>query len=328
MPQEVPHPADKHDPSMDMTAMMKVLMDSKVEGNKSVWAATLDTFAMADGKTHKGDIKVSKIDQGLELVRAYVDELERKKMASICWDLVPLSQFHATKDQLYLSFLKWAEKYDKDGNTHINVSKAIRRLDAYFQWMNENRKDLQEPLTADSIENAAQCWNIQITYDDKGHFLWWIDIGSLDRKGIQTMEHKHHLRYVVWFAHLVMFDAKAQEHGAMIIENLGHVGFWQLATLVPHDLSAKMDRLTIGILPVKMKAIYVFGAATWMHLLMAMMKPFMGKKMRERMILLPNKTDMQAYCDDLVSRKNIPKGFCDIQGKAPRDAVLRSFLSK
>lgn len=298
--QQQPETATNNGGGIDMGAMKKMLMDTKVDGKKSVWATTLETFGMADGSTQKTDIVVDSVEQGLELLQAYVTEQEASNSKPLCWDLVPLEPFRATRDDFLLAFLKWAEKEDEQKMAQVvNVSKARRRLDAYFQWMSDNRKDLEEPLTVDSVSEAAKLWDIQVTYDEKDRFLWWIDLGSLDTEGVKKLGSQQHLRYVVFFAHLVMLDKKARENGAVIIEDLGGMGFWKMATLVPTDLSAKMDRLTIGILPVKMKAIYVFGAATWMSLLMAMMKPFMGKKMRERMILVPKATDMQTFCDDL-----------------------------
>ena len=206
----------------------------------------------------------------------------------------------------------------------INVSKARRRLDAYFAWMDENRKDFEEPLTHQSILKASKIWDIQITYDEQNNFVWWIDLGKLNKEQIKKLSPSEHLRYVVWFSHLVMLDKNAQDNGAMIFEDLGMIGFWKMATLVPTELGAKMDRLTIGILPVKMKKIYVFGAARWMSLLMLIMKPFMGKKMRERMVILPKKTNLQTFCDDLVTRKNIPEGFSSLEGGHARDVFFES----
>lgn len=119
-------------------------------------------------------------------------------------------------------FLKWAEKERTDGITNnqvkrINVSKAARRMDAYFQRVNDNRADLKEPLTVDSITAAAKAWDIQITYDEQGHFLWWICPGSLDRDAIQQMDNTDHLRYLVWFSHLVMFDEKARAMALLLL---------------------------------------------------------------------------------------------------------------
>ena len=340
-------------------AMMKsMLLDTKVDGGKkSIWTMTIETFSMADGKHKKHDVIVKTLEDGLELLNEYVREREKvyaenketkeeknskKKKKEKLMDLVPLSEFNATQDQFLTSFLKWAEQEEgndgdknkskknkeetKTTSTVINVSKAKRRLDAYFEWMDDNQDDFEEPLTIESISETAKLWDIQITYDDKGHFLWWIDLAKLDKDEIKKIAPRDHLRYVVWFSHLVMLDPKAQDNGAKIIENMGYLGFWKLATLVPHELGAKMDRLTIGILPVKMKQIYVFGAAKWMTILMTLLKPFMGKKMRDRMVILPNSTDIQTVCDELVSsRKNIPMDFCGIQGEAKRDAVFNKF---
>ena len=256
----------------DFASMKKILMDTKVDGKKSVWAATLETFGMADGKTKKHDVIVDDLEKGIKLLNEYVTETQKNDPAKLYWALVPLSQFGATKEDFLASFLKWAEKdiccqeADKPKKVQINVSKALRRLDCYFEWMNDNYADLKEPLTVDSISAAAKVWDIQVTYDEKGQFVWWIDLGSMDRKAVKAIDTKDHLRYVVWFSHLVMFDAKARNNGAIIVEDMGHLGFWSMCTLLPHDLSVKMDRLTIGILPVKMKAIYVFGAAAWMSM--------------------------------------------------------------
>jgi hypothetical protein len=302
-----------------------------------------------------------------------------------------LEEFNATRDDLLLAFLKWAEKEiptedvtktstkgkssassssssflksfgrknskaGNDGGTvgsneedssapteytetaptmtvKCNVSKATRRMDAYFKWMKDNRHEIYGPdglnrLTFGSIKDAAKIWDIQITYDDDQKFVWWIDLAKLkDGESIKSLDPNHHLRYVVWFAHLVMFDDKARSNGAVIVEDLAHIGFWKLATLLPHELSVKMDRLTIGILPVKMKAIHVFGAAGWMHLLMNLMKPFMGQKMRQRMIMVPKSVDVQTYCERLVGgRHNIPQNVFGLEGDAPRDTVIEKFM--
>ena len=325
----------------EIIQMKKMLLDTKVDGGKkSIWSMTIETFSMADGKHKKEDIIVTTIDDGLELLNDYVKQRDAEKKNKKSMDLVPLSEFNATQDQFLASFLKWAEKEaeeeDGDNNgskkkTKINVSKACRRLDSYFEWMEDNKENFEEPLTIDSISKTAKLWDIQITYDTENDnkFVWWIDLGKLDKEEIKKVSSKDHLRYVVWFSHLVMLDSNAQRNGAMIIEDMGHLSFWKLATLVPSDLSAKMDRLTIGILPVKMKKIYVFGAARWMTLLMTLLKPFMGKKMRNRMQLIPNATDMQLFCDNLLqSRKNIPINFCNIIGEAKRDGIFDKFLSK
>lgn len=322
------------DHQSELAAMKKMMLDTKVDGNKSVWAMTLETFGMADGKHIRDDVLVDSLADGLELLNDYVVERQKtmdtpSSSSSPLMDLVPLESFNATQDQFLTAFLKWSEQKGHDKSSElvkINVSKARRRLDAYFAWMQDNRKDFEEPLTLESILPASKIWDIQITYDEQNSFVWWIDLGSLDKAEIKKLSPSEHLRYVVWFSHLVMLDKNAQDNGAMIIEDLGMIGFWKMATLVPTELGAKMDRLTIGILPVKMKKIYIFGAARWMHLLMGFLKPFLGKKMRERMVILPKKTNIQTFCDGLVTRKNIPKGFSGLEGETPRDMFIEKFM--
>ena len=406
--------------SDELSSMRKMLsMQVDVDGGgkkKSIWTATLETFGMADGHHHKDDIVIDlssstdEANKALELIREYAES--KVSQGKYDWNLVPFEGFpKSTRDDLLLSFLSWATK--EDGKCNIN--KAARRLDAYFEWMKDNREEIygsfgpnstaaptsdknkkedgddknnpnqqhsRRLLTFQSIEAAAKIWDIQITYDDQQKFVWWIDLGKLmtvdndddddDKKddkdnnddhgsgntngsntskstkkkkkktttkekkkkasgnAIKSLDPNEHLRYVVWFAHLVMFDEHARKNGAIIVEDLAHIGFWALATLLPHDLSAKMDRLTIGILPVKMKGIYVFGAAGWMNLLMTLMKPFMSKKMRDRMQLVSScktRQDMQTYCENLVGGKaNIPSGFCGLEGGARRDSVIEQFI--
>lgn len=299
-----------------------VLLNTKVEGNKSVWAMTLDTFGMADGKNKKNDVFVESIQEGLEILNSYVTA--RQKEREDIMDLVPLQQFNATQDQFLTAFLRWAEKEDtKDSSkTQINVSKVHRRLDAYFEWMTDNAENFVEPLTAESIAHTAKVWDMQVTYDKEGRFLWWIDVGGLNKEEIKKLENRDHLRYIVWFSHLCMFDPKAQENGIILIQDMGQIGFMKCFTLVPAELGTKMDRLTIGILPIRMTSIIVFGAARWMTFLMGLMKPFMSKKMRERVVVVPRKTDNQQFCDNMFTRESIPKGFGGLEGEAAKDAFL------
>ena len=99
---------------------------------------------------------------------------------------------------------------------------------------------------------------------------------------------------------------------------------------MPFILIAKMDRLTIGVLPIKMKGIYIFGAARWLHLMMNLMKPFLSKKMRERMIIVTEKMapDTQLYCDEEFGRAYVPDGFLGVQGDLPHNDGIEKFKKR
>jgi hypothetical protein len=343
-------------------ATSSVSTESRDSIDKNVFQKALDetkrTFSMAEGEYKTGDVMVQDLEEGLKILNAHVQDMDRKLQAKndakienkaaplfLSWmDLVPLNAFHATQDEFFVAFLKWSIKEEPpdqdekkksskksvDGESSmkkINVTKATRRLNSYFEWMSENMAESlkERPLTWESIEPVAKVWDVQVTVDDEGRFIWWIDLGGMNVDAIKAMDPIEHVRYVVWFSHLVLLNTNAQDNGAIIVENCGRIGFFKMMTLLPMELSAKLDRLTIGILPVKMKAIHIFGAAMWMQVVLGLMRPFMSKKMRERMVIInERKTDMQAYCDELVTRKHIPKGYCGLQGGIERDAFYQT----
>ena len=318
----------------------------------------MDTFGMAHGKEGKNDLWLERVEQGVPMLREYLVEKDKQLLIdqqksqkkgtkdpppilfSSWMDLVPLDEFHATQSQFLKAFLKWSIK-DKedtvDDNTDgpkltVNASKARRRLDSYLDWMKDNMaQDLSErPLTLDSVMDVAKIWDLQTTVSKDSQLIWWMDVGKMDREKIKATDAHEHLRYLVWYCHLIMFDTNAQDHGVIMMEDLNKMSLWNAMTLIPMDVSAKMDRLTIGVLPVKMKGIYMFGAARWLSLMMTMMKPFLSKKMRDRMIIITETMapDRQKYCDELFGRENIPEGYMDLHGDTPHDAMFAKLEKK
>jgi len=343
----------------NLADMKKVFMDTRISldgkdgKRKSLWTVSMETWGMAHGKDGDGDLWLETVEQGVPMLRDYLKEKDRKlfeerkkdkkddaEVYFESWmDLVPLEEFHATQNQFLKAFLRWAIKDkedvdDKDENKHliVNASKARRRLDSYFDWMKDNMaKDLSErPLTLESVSEVAKIWDLQTTHDEEGRLVWWFDLSRMDFEKTKAADAMEQLRYVVWYSHLILFDKKAQENGIILMEDFNKIGFWKCMTFMPMELSAKMDRLTIGVLPCKMKAIYMFGAARWVNLMMTLMKPFLSKKMRGRLIVVTETMapDRQKYVDDLINRENIPDGCMGLQGGTPIDAMYEKFKKK
>lgn len=367
--EELSTPPGGEEPEASLSDVKK-LMDMQVtdsNGKKSsYWSTAMETFGMAGGKDVGGDLWLESVEQGVPMLKQYIKQKDlklaeqnaqasssssssnkgkdnkknNKKLPFSSWmDLVPLDEFHTTQSNFLKAFLKWSIKDREDviegsdeAKLIVNASKARRRLDCYFDWMKDNMAEdiLKNPLTMESVMAAAKIWDLQSTHTEDGRLAWWFNMGKMDKEAIKSMPVQEHMRYGVWFCHLVMFDTKAQDNGVVLLEDLDKMGFWSMATLMPMDLSAKMDRLTIGVLPVKMKGIYMFGAARWLNLMLGLMKPFLGKKMRERMIVVTETMapDRQQFCDDLVGRANIPEGFMDLQGEIPPDAMLEKLKKK
>mmetsp|Transcript_17672 Transcript_17672/g.38610 ORF Transcript_17672/g.38610 Transcript_17672/m.38610 type:complete len:383 (+) Transcript_17672:123-1271(+) len=347
-------PGDEEEPEANL-ADMKRAMETKITCEKtgkkrSLWSVSMETYGMARGTDSANDLWLETVDQGLPMLKNYLKEKDTKlaeeqeqakmKLPFDSWmDLVPLDEFHTNQTNFLKAFLKWAikDKEDivegsEDANLVVNASKARRRLDMYLDWMKDNMAaDLAEhPLTYESVKETSKVWGMDGSVATDGHFIWWLDISKLDKKKIKTISAQDNLRYMVWYIHLVMFDKKAQDNGVLILQDLNKIGFWSSMTLVPMDLGAKMDRLTIGTVPVKMKGVFLFGGARWLSIMMGMMKPFMSKKMRDRVITVTGSLapDKQKYLDDLVGRDSIPDGFLGLQGGLPPNAMMTRLKKK
>lgn len=332
-------------------SQMKSAFQTEINDNgkkRSMWAVSMETWGMMGGKEGEGDLMLETVEEGVPILKKYIKEKDLKlaeeqatakeKLPFNSWmDLVPLEEFHVSQTTFLKSFLKWSMKDQEDivegsegANLVVNASKARRRLDSYFDWMKENMAEsiAKAPLTLDSVIHVQKLWELQSSYDKEGRYCWWFDIGKMDQKGIKECDPMDQLRYIVWYSHLVMFDLNAQDKGVILMEDLDKIGFWNTMTLIPMELSAKMDRLTIGVLPVKMKGIYMLGCARWIHLMMALMKPFLSKKMRSRLIVINETDDRQEFMDGIFERDNVPDGFCKLQGEMPPNASIEKFKKR
>jgi hypothetical protein len=113
----------------------------------------------------------------------------------------------------------------------------------------------------------------------------------------------------------------------IMVESLAKKSMWESYTMVPMDLSAKLNRLTIGSMPVKMKKIYMFESAQWLHIVNALMRPFMSTKMRQRIVCPTAKDDPpQVICDAAFGRANIPQGFAGMSGGTLKDLVESKYI--
>jgi rubrerythrin len=295
---------------------------------KSIWA---------DGHHHETDDTTTSLDDGLVALNNLVLE-QKVKHAKWEFPVTPLQEFNATLDDLFRAFLRWSNKVEEDvvaaGEAQspplYNVSKAFRRLESYATWMHDNAKDLHEPLTVESVAATHELWKMKVTHDQHGRLLWWIDMGAMNFKAIKaaaTTDHQQTLRYLVWQTHLVMFDEQAQRHGMVFVESLAKKGMWECFGIVPMDVSAKLDRLTIGSMPVKMKKIYMFDAAQWLHIVNALMRPFLSAKMRSRLVCPTAKDEPpQAICDREFGRASIPHGFAGMVGGTMKDLIETKYI--
>lgn len=85
----------------------------------------------------------------------------------------PHEEFGKSLDDTYGAFLKWARL--KQDHSKVNVSKALRRLESYAEWMDSASSDLTEPpLSSSSIKSCLDVWGMNSSIDSEGKFVWWI----------------------------------------------------------------------------------------------------------------------------------------------------------
>ena len=158
--------------------------------------------------------------------------------------------------------------------------------------------------------------------DKNGQLVWWIDIADIDRVAIKTeVSHADSFRAFVWYSHAVLYNTTAQDHGMVFVENMDRAGFLDSMTLLPMKLSAKLDRLTIGVLPIKMNKMYILETPTWCSLLMKFLGAFMSKKMKQRIALLPE----WAQLEEILGKDCVPKGFGKLEGCHEKDLVRSEY---
>jgi hypothetical protein len=216
---------------------------------KEVLASYKDIIKSAEGKEHGSDVHTDDLKEGLDIMRALVQEKVKDAQAageeSSMWYFrnVPCTEFGKTLDDVFVAFLRWASvepnQFQECGlkgginkRGSINVSKAFRRLEAYAQWMDSTGDDLAD-LTAASIQPTNDLMYFRVTYDDCDRVVWWLDLGKTQFAALKELPDASILRLFVWLAHLIMFEEKAQVNGVVFFESMSYVGFWQYMTMLP-----------------------------------------------------------------------------------------------
>lgn len=268
------------------------------------------------------------VDMAIQATIAKNDSKKKKKDEDPArqwrFETAPLKEFHKTLDDVYTSFAVWGSK---DEGVTFNVSRSFRRLQAYASWMDSHREVLTESqMCASALKKAHEIWKMRGSTDKDGHFVWWLDKEAMDTKAMPTFPVEESLRYMVWYSHYVMFHPNAQKNGVIVVENIDKLGFFEAFTIISPKLGAQIDRLTIGVLPVKIKKFFLMETSRWIKCLMAVISPFMSKKMKSRIELL-NK-DYDKLYDAIGGEDYLLNGFGKSEGgRIMHDDVTKTYFS-
>lgn len=323
-------------------SQMVSAMNEKSDGT-NIMKESIITFSNPDGSDKKGDVVVTTKEDALVKLKKIIEDTKaktKKAKKKAKWDFKtsPHEQFGKSLDDTFMAFIVWATaKLDKEGKGEedaiggnasqekYNVSKAFRRLESYASWMEETGSDLTEPpLSAASVKEPLDAFGMRLSTSKDGECVWWFDLGSIDKNKIKN-EFKvvDSLRAFVWYSHYIMYDKDAQEKGMVIVEDFGKMGFFEMFTLMPMKLATQLDRLTIGVLPVKLVKIYVLNGPGWMKAFLKFMSAFISKKLMKRIVFLNEWNEVEKN----VGKECIPKNFGELEGHLEVDKVAKDFYS-
>lgn len=318
---------------------------NKHSDGTNVIGESIKTFSNPDGSTKKNDLLSNSLESALELLKELIElaksnpKLKDKHKVKWNFRTSPHAQFQKTLDDTFCAFLLWARVFDdeeeegagegdgdgNEGERTINVSKAFRRLESYAEWMEETADDLTEPeLTSSSVETFLKAWAMNTSIDKDERLAWWVDMKAVDMDKVKHIDPKDSLRAFVWYAHAVMYNENAQKNGLIFIENLDKMGMIATFSLMPMKLSTKLDRLTIGVLPIKMKALYMLDIPRWVSIFMKFLGIFLSKKMKKRLIVLK---EWSALEEIVGGKERIPVGFGKSDGSLAVDLVEDMYFS-
>ena len=242
-------------------------------------------------------------DKALRLLKGLIlDAIVDDKQNSEKWNFttVPLRCYNKTMDDVLVAFLQWAKT--EDDNPLYDVSKTFARVEEYATWMYARQDDLRG-LTNESIQRAWNAWNIKVSRDREGRVVSWVDLASVG--DIKELTAKDSLRLFVWFAHYLLFRHQTQQNGVVLVVNMARVDLRSFVSMLPPSLGRKLEQLTKGILPIKIKQIYMIGSPKWCNVFMTMIKTVLSKDMRERAVVLENTTDLE----EVIGPDCVPEGF-------------------
>ena len=305
-----------------------------------VFGSYLDVVKTAHGKDMGGDVYADDIESGVvmlqNMVARAIKDAGAKEGQKWTFAAVPLQEFGAKMDDVYVAFLRWSGVDSSDEDEHeacnlkggvnkreifpINVTKAFRRLTAYATWMDEQRDILLDPpLNLDSVQQAKNLLYSRVTHDDCGRVVWWLDLGQTNFKQMKHLAHEEILRFFVWLSHLIMTDESAQRNGIVFLDSMDAVSFYQYMTMLPYQLGITIDKFMIGVTPLKTKLVVFLKRPRWFDVGFGLLSVFLPARMKMRVSQPDNE---QASIEDIVG-SNIPVGFDDYNGTLAVDLIAK-----
>ena len=275
---------------------------------QSHFLACLETLKMVEFKDKQKDDAICATPQ--EALQVLQHLIAKQRLASLysngngdaAWNFpyAPLRQFEATEKDLLMAFVLWSKTQQKATNLEndpskenilfcYNPSKAFRRLRSYVEWMNTHAQGTDWNLDQ-MMQQAIKTWNVRLAHDHLGRLMLFCELEQVQLSDLRDkIPCDDALRMWAWILHFMLLDANNQHHGSALVVATGkRLGFLESFTCMPLELQAKIDKLTIGTLPIRVQQLHFYNNPTWARFLVALFRPFMSAKMTKRITMIPN----------------------------------------
>lgn len=300
----------------------------------------------ADGVDLKGDIYAQDMDEALKGLQSMVHEAAASaasKEDALAWSFhtTPLTDFGKTIDDVLLAFLRWSvvdnssrddvschlvggvNQYDEN-KRDINVSKAFRRITSYKQWMQSVVTDLSDPpLSYESILPSLATFSIQVTHDQCGRLVWYVNLGKTDMTAFKSQPPRQTIRLFVWVAHLLFLDEGAQTEGLVVVDDMAEVSFWTYMTMLPINVGISVDRFLISVTPLKAKNVVLMHLPKWAEIGYGLLSWFLTAKMKSRVTMVSKGEEVEALEKVVGGPSYVHSDFGPFGGELKTDLIAQ-----
>ncbi|KAL7549054.1 hypothetical protein ACHAWF_012321 [Thalassiosira exigua] len=263
-------------------------------------------------------------EEAFGLMKTFIDEKkaasrdDRENKKKWEFSASPHSHFGKTLDDTYKAFLSWARTEDRE---KINVSKALRRLESYADFMHEHDADLAgAALTAERVKDGVEAWAFKTSVNSEGRLVWWVDS---DEMNPQNFTRDNYLQTIAWYSHAVMYDESNQQNGTVVVHNLNKIALGDAFTLMPPKVGKEVVGMALGVMPIRLQSLYFFEAPAWINLFFMVIGMVLSKKYKKGLVFF----DDWSKIDEVGGVEAIPKGWGKVEGALEANLLEELYFS-
>lgn len=192
----------------------------------------------------------------------------------------------------------------------FDVKKAARKMQSMEKFLKEHADQLQN-ISGEEFRDfyGAGFMRVLPTTDRLGRRISILIPRNMGKfqGGPDTF-----LRWNVWSTERIMRDPAVQVKGTVILENFENTSLWQMMGMGGDNpgMSRKVMSVSMRFMqdcsPMRLGGIYVLHEPAFMSVLWAIVRPFMTKKMRQRVCLMGSNLET---LHELVDPKCLPTEF-------------------